>query len=254
MPGMTAPRPHLLVTGGSRGIGAAVCRLAARNGWDVTFTYRRDVAAAEAVAAAVRDAGGRALALQADVADEAALIEAFEAAVAALGPLAGLVINAGTLGPAGPLISMDADRIRRTVDVNVTGALLTAREGARRMARSEGGEGGAMVIVSSAAARIGSPNEFVDYGASKGAMDTLTLGLSKELGPEGVRVNAVRPGLIETEIHAAAGMPDRVARLSAGVPMGRGGTAEEVAETIVWLLSPAASYVNGALLDVTGGR
>ncbi|MEO1316010.1 MAG: SDR family oxidoreductase [Pseudomonadota bacterium] len=245
---------HVLVTGGSRGIGAAVCRQLAAEGAAVSFTYAARADAADAMAAEIRATGCHALPVLADAASAAALAAAFDAAVAAHGPLTGVVANAGTIGPVSPLAEMTPERIARIVDVNVTGALLTLREGARRMSRSRGGQGGAMVVVSSAAARLGSPGEFVDYAASKGATDTMTLGLAKELGPEGVRVNAVRPGLIETEIHAAANAPDRAERLGSAAPLGRAGTAEEVAETICWLLSDASSYVTGALLDVAGGR
>lgn len=244
----------MLVTGGSRGIGAAVCRQLAAAGAAVSFTYAARADAAEALVGEIGAAGGRSMAVRADAADEAALAAAFDAAEAAHGPLTGVVANAGTIGPVSTLAEMPPERIRRIVDVNVTGALLTLREGARRMSRSRGGQGGAMVVVSSAAARLGSPGEFVDYAASKGATDTMTLGIAKELGPEGIRVNAVRPGLIETEIHAAANAPDRAARLGAGVPLGRAGTAAEVASTICWLLSDDAVYVSGALLDVAGGR
>jgi NAD(P)-dependent dehydrogenase (short-subunit alcohol dehydrogenase family) len=243
----------MLVTGGSRGIGAAVCRLAGAAGWDVAVNYARERAAAEAVVADVVAAGRQAVAMQGDVAreeDQAFMYDAAEA----LGPVRAVIINAGIVAPVSPVAEMATDRLRRVFDVNVLGAFLTAREAARRMPADRGGPGGAIVVVSSAAARLGSPFEFVDYAASKGAMDTLTLGLAKELGPQGVRVNAVRPGLIETEIHASAGAPDRVARLVGGVPLGRPGSAEEVAETILWLASDAASYVSGALVDVGGGR
>ncbi len=243
----------MLVTGGSRGIGAAVCRLAAAQGWAVAVNYARDKAAAEAVVAEIAARGGRAVAVQGDVAAEADVLAMYDAA-AALGPVTAVVVNAGIVAQVSPVAEMETDRIRRVFDVNVLGAFLTAREAARRMPTNRGGPGGAVVIVSSAASRLGSPFEFVDYAASKGAMDTLTLGLAKELGPGGVRVNAVRPGLIETEIHASAGAPERVARLVGGVPLGRPGSAEEVAAAIVWLASPAASYVSGALLDIGGGR
>jgi NAD(P)-dependent dehydrogenase (short-subunit alcohol dehydrogenase family) len=243
----------MLVTGGSRGIGAAVCRLAGAAGWDVVVNYARDRAAAEAVAADVAAAGSRAVAVQGDVAREADVVAMYDAAEA-LGPVRAVVVNAGIVAQVSPVADMATDRLRRVFDVNVLGAFLTAREAARRMPTNRGGPGGAVVIVSSAASRIGGPFEFVDYAASKGAMDTLTLGLAKELGPGGVRVNAVRPGLIETEIHASAGAPDRVQRLVGGVPLGRPGSAEEVAETMLWLASDAASYVSGALLDVGGGR
>ncbi len=243
----------MLVTGGSRGIGAAVCRLAGAAGRPVAVNYARDRAAAEAVVAGIAAAGGRALAVGGDVSREEDVAAMYDAAEG-LGPVTAVVINAGIVGQVSTIAEMTTDRVRRVFDVNVLGAFLTAREAARRMPTDRGGPGGAVVIVSSAAARIGSPFEFVDYAASKGAMDTLTLGLAKELGPGGVRVNAVRPGLIETDIHASAGAPDRVARLVGGVPLGRPGSADEVAETIVWLASDAASYVSGALVDVGGGR
>lgn len=243
----------MLVTGGSRGIGAAVCRIAAAKGWSVLVNYAGNRQAAEAVVAAANTAGGQAVAMQGDVAQEADVVAMYDAAEA-MGPVTAVVNNAGVVGQVSTLAEMELDRIRNVLDTNVLGALLVARECARRMPESRGGPGGAMVITSSAAARLGSPGEFVDYAASKGATDTMTLGLAKELGPLGVRVNAVRPGLIETDIHASAGAPDRVERLMAGVPMGRAGSAEEVAETIVWLAGAESSYVNGALLDVAGGR
>lgn len=243
----------MLVTGGSRGIGAATCRLAAAAGWAVAVNYARDRSAAEAVVADINATGGRAAAVQGDVAEERDVLAIYDAAQA-LGPVTAVIVNAGIVAQVSPVAEMDIDRLRRVFEVNVLGAFLTAREAARRMPADRGGPGGSVVIVSSAAARIGSPFEFVDYAASKGAMDTLTLGLSKELGPAGIRVNAVRPGLIETEIHASAGAPDRVERLVGGVPMKRPGSAEEVAKAILWLASPEASYVNGAILDVTGGR
>lgn len=243
----------MLVTGGSRGIGAAVCRIAAAKGWSVLVNYAGNRAAAEAVVADVNAAGAQAVAVQGDVSREADVIAMYDAAET-MGPVTAVVNNAGIVAPISTLADMEADRIRRVLDTNVLGAMLVARECARRMPVNRGGLGGAMVITSSAAARMGSPGEFVDYAVSKGATDTLALGMAKEIGPHGVRVNAVRPGLIETEIHASAGAPDRVERLMGGVPMGRAGSAEEVAQTIVWLAGPDASYVNGALLDVAGGR
>ena len=243
----------MLVTGGSRGIGAAVCRQAAAAGWEAVVNYARDRTAAESVVAEVAAAGRRALAVGGDVAREEDVVAMYDAAEA-LGPVTAVVVNAGIVAQVSRVADMATDRLRRVFDVNVLGAFLTAREAARRMPTDRGGPGGAIVVVSSAAARLGGPFEFVDYAASKGAMDTLTLGLAKELGPGGVRVNAVRPGLIETEIHASAGAPDRVARLVGGVPMGRPGSADEVAQAIVWLASDAASYVSGALVDIGGGR
>lgn len=239
---------HVLVTGGARGIGAATCRLAGERGWDVTVNYLNDAVAAEATASAVRDAGGRAIAVRGDVAMEADASALFDAACAAFGPPTGVVANAGIVAPPTTLAAMDVARLRRVLDVNLLGALLTAREAARRMSA------GSLVFVSSIASRIGSPNEYVDYAAAKGGVDTLTLGLAKELGLAGIRVNAVRPGTALTEIHARNGTPGRAERIGATVPLGRSATPGEVAEAIVWLLSDAASYVSGTILDVSGGR
>jgi NAD(P)-dependent dehydrogenase (short-subunit alcohol dehydrogenase family) len=244
----------ILVTGGSRGIGRAVALRAGALGWSIAVGYREDRAAAEAVVASVAAAGGRAVALAGDVAVEADVVEIFDGAEAALGTLDGVVVNAGVVGPSLQLADMGIERLRRTIDVNVVGTLLCAREAARRLAVSRGGTGGSIVLVSSAAARLGSPNEYVDYAASKGAVDTLCLGLARELAADGVRVNAVRPGVIETEIHATSGQPDRAQQLAPQIPFGRPGTAGEVAEAVVWLLGDAASYTTGALLDVAGGR
>jgi NAD(P)-dependent dehydrogenase (short-subunit alcohol dehydrogenase family) len=244
----------IVVTGGSRGIGRAVALQAGALGWSVGVGYRDDRAAAESAVAQIESAGGRALAMRGDVGVEADVLALFDATEAALGPLDGAVVNAGIAGPPSRLVDMEAGRIRRTVEVNLIGALLCAREAARRLATSRGGRGGSIVLVSSAAARLGSPNEYVDYAATKGAVDSLALGLARELAPDGVRVNAVRPGVIETDIHASTGVPDRAARLAPLIPVGRAGTADEVAHAIVWLLSDAASYTTGALLDVSGGR
>jgi NAD(P)-dependent dehydrogenase (short-subunit alcohol dehydrogenase family) len=244
----------VLVTGASRGIGAACVRLLARDGYDVAINYARSADAADALAQEVRAAGRRAITVKADVGVEAEVIGMFRALDAQMPPLAGLVNNAGILFAKARLDEMGPDRINDTLRVNVTGSFMCAREAIRRMSTKYGGNGGSIVNLSSAAARIGSPSEFIDYAASKGAIDAMTLGLSKEVGGEGIRVNAVRPGLIHTDIHASSGQPDRIERLQQFVPMGRGGSAEEVAEAVVWLISPAASYVTGALVDVAGGR
>jgi NAD(P)-dependent dehydrogenase (short-subunit alcohol dehydrogenase family) len=244
----------LLVTGASRGIGAAVARRAAVEGYRVAINYRSDVAAAEQVAAEIEKAGSKALLVKADVSRADEIKRLFEAIDQKLGRLTHLVNNAGIVGRSSRLDAADPAMIRQVIDLNVTGAILVAREAVRRMSRAQGGEGGAIVNLSSAAATLGSPGEFTWYAASKGAIDSFTLGLARELAKEGVRVNAVSPGLIETDIHASGGEPDRVARLSPMIPMGRAGTAEEVAETILWLLSDKASYVTGANIRVAGGR
>lgn len=244
----------VLITGGSRGIGRAAALRLAADGWSVAINYRGDEAAANEVVDRIIDSGGQAVALRGDVSDEADVVAMFAGAEAALGPLHGFVNNAGIVAPSKPLSEMETDRLRRVFDVNVLGAFLCAREAVQRLARSSGGQGGAIVNVSSAAARLGSPHEYVDYAASKGAIDTMTIGLAKEVGPEGIRVNAVRPGVILTEIHASGGEPGRAERIGGTTPLGRAGDAEEVAATIAWLLSDDASYVTGALLDVAGGR
>jgi NAD(P)-dependent dehydrogenase (short-subunit alcohol dehydrogenase family) len=250
--------PLLLVTGGGRGIGAATARLAAAQGWDVAINYARDEAAAEAVADAVRAHGRRALTLCADVGDEGQVRAMFATLdrqmQEGVGPLAGLVNNAGVVDVAARVDEMTGARLQRMFAVNVFGTMLCAREAVRRMSSRHGGAGGAIVNLSSAAARLGSPGQYVDYAAAKGAVDVFTLGLAREVAAEGVRVNAVRPGVIDTEIHASGGQPERATRLAPTLPMQRPGTADEVAQAIVWLLSPAASYTTGALLDVTGGR
>ena len=247
-------QPVLLVTGGSRGIGAATCELAAAQGWAVAINYAQRADAAEGLAERIRSQGGQALALQADVADEAQVLALFAAIDQRLGRLTGLVNNAGVVDVKARLDEMDMARWRRMFDINVLGSLLCAREAVRRMSTRHGGTGGAIVNVSSAASRIGSPGQYVDYAAAKGAIDTFTLGLAKEVASEGIRVNAVRPGLIDTEIHASGGLPDRVRDLAHQVPMQRGGCAEEVAQAIVWLLGPQASYTTMSLVDVSGGR
>ena len=244
----------LLITGGSRGIGAACALLAARDGWDVAVNYTRDAAAAEAVAAQVRATGRRAIAVQADVADEAQVLRLFATVDAQLGRLQGLVNNVGVVDVAQRVDGMSVARLQRMFTVNVIGSFVCAREAVQRMSTRHGGSGGVIVNLSSAAARLGSPGQYVDYAASKGAIDTFTTGLAREVAAEGIRVNAVRPGLIETEIHASGGQPERARELAPTVPMQRTGTAEEVAAGIVWLLSDAASYTTGAVLDITGGR
>jgi NAD(P)-dependent dehydrogenase (short-subunit alcohol dehydrogenase family) len=248
MPGM------VIVTGGSRGIGAATARLAAARGYSVCVNYRSNAAAAAEVVRTITESGGRAIAVQADVAIEADVVRMFETCDAELGRLTSLVNNAGILETQRRVEAIDAARLQRIFATNVTGAFICAREAVKRMSTKRGGGGGAIVNVSSAASRIGGAEEYVDYAASKGAIDTLTIGLAKEVATEGIRVNAVRPGVIRTEIHASGGEPGRVDRVKASVPMQRGGEADEVAKAIVWLLSDEASYTTGAFLEVSGGR
>jgi NAD(P)-dependent dehydrogenase (short-subunit alcohol dehydrogenase family) len=245
---------RLLVTGGSRGIGAATVRLAAQHGWDVAINYRHRSDEAQRLAEALHALGRRAITVQADVADEAQVMAMFEAVDRAFGGLDGLVNNAGVVDATARLDQMDGARLRRMVDINLLGTLYCAREAVRRMSRLHGGSGGSIVNLSSVAARLGSPATYVDYAAAKAAVDTLSVGLAREVAAEGVRVNAVRPGIIDTEIHASGGQPDRVARVAASLPMQRAGSADEIAQAIVWLLSPAASYTTGAVLDVSGAR
>jgi NAD(P)-dependent dehydrogenase (short-subunit alcohol dehydrogenase family) len=247
-------QPVAIVTGGSRGIGAATARLLAFRGYAVCVNYRANLVAADAVVAAIREEGGTALAVQADVAVEADVVRLFAACDAEFGRLDALVNNAGTLEKQGRVDVMDASRLHRVFAANVVGSFLCAREAVRRMSTRWGGAGGAIVNLSSVAASTGSPGEYVDYAAAKGAIDTFTRGLAQEVALEGIRVNAVRPGFIYTDIHASGGEPNRVDRVKAFVPMRRGGTAEEVAQAIVWLLSDDASFTTGALLDVAGGR
>jgi NAD(P)-dependent dehydrogenase (short-subunit alcohol dehydrogenase family) len=244
----------LIVTGASRGIGAATARLAATRGYAVCVNYRASRTAAEAVVRDILSDGGHAIAVAADIAREADVVRLFATVDRELGPLSALVNNAGILERQMRVDAMDAARISRVLATNVTGTLLCAREAIRRLSTRHGGRGGAIVNVSSMAARLGSPGEYVDYAASKGAVDALTIGLSQEVAEEGIRVNAVRPGVIYTDIHASGGEPGRVDRVKAVVPMRRGGQPEEVARAIVWLLSDEASYTTGTLVDVSGGR
>jgi NAD(P)-dependent dehydrogenase (short-subunit alcohol dehydrogenase family) len=244
----------ILVTGASRGIGAACALLAARRGYTVCVNYRDNAAAAADVVRAIEAAGGQAFAVAADVADEAAVERLFAAIDARCGRLDALVNNAGILARQARVEDMDAARIGRILATNVTGSFLCAREAVRRMSTRHGGTGGAIVNVSSRAAVLGSANEYVDYAASKAAVDALTIGLAKEVAQEGIRVNGVRPGLIDTEMHASGGEAGRVERLKASVPMGRGGEADEVARAVLWLLSDEASYTTGTFIDVSGGR
>jgi len=243
-----------LITGGSRGIGAATARLAARQGWAVAVNYTRDAQAAQAVVASITAAGGTAIAVQADVADEAQVLAMFRTVDEQLGRLSALVNNAGVVDVPARLEAMSVARWRRMFDINVIGSFICAREAVLRMGTKHGGAGGSIVNVSSAASRLGAAGQYVDYAAAKGAIDSMTLGLAREVAADGIRVNAVRPGLIETDIHASGGLPDRVRDLSYQVPMQRGGTADEVAEAIVWLMSPGASYTTATLMDVSGGR
>ncbi|QXI30675.1 SDR family oxidoreductase [Pseudomonas vanderleydeniana] len=244
----------IVITGGSRGIGAATALLAAQQGYRICINYLRDEEAAHRVQEQVRALGAQAITVRADVSDEDEVIHLFQRVDAELGPVTALVNNAGTVGHKSRVDEMSEFRILQTLKTNVLGPMLCAKHAVLRMSPRHGGQGGSIVNVSSAAARLGSANEYVDYAASKGALDTFTLGLSKELAGEGIRVNAVRPGFIFTEFHALSGDPDRVSKLEPGIPMGRGGRAEEVAEGIIWLLSDKASYTTGTFLDLAGGR
>ncbi len=244
----------VLITGGSRGIGAATALLAARKGYQVCINYHSNKEAATKLVEDIKLNGGKAFAMQADIADEKQVVELFAAIDKTYGPLSALVNNAAILEKQMKVADMDAGRLERILAVNVIGSFLCAREAIKRMSTKNGGSGGAIVNVSSNAARGGSPNEYVDYAASKGAIDSFTTGLSKEVAEEGIRVNAVRPGVIYTEIHASGGEPGRVDRVKNLVPLKRGGNPEEVANAILWLLSDEASYCAGTVIDVTGGR
>lgn len=249
-----AERKVIIITGGSRGIGAATARLAARRGYAVCVNYRKGRDEAEALVAELASGGAEAIAVGADVAVEAEVVRLFEACDAQLGRVSALVNNAGVLEQQMRVDAMDAARVHRLLATNVVGALICAREAVRRMSTRHGGSGGAIVNVSSVAARTGSPGEYVDYAASKGALDTMTIGLAHEVAQEGIRVNGVRPGFIYTEMHASGGEPNRVERVKAFVPMRRGGTADEVAQAILWLLSDEASYTTGGFIDIAGGK
>lgn len=245
---------HILITGGSRGIGRACAIMAGQRGWSVGVNYAGNEKAALETVQAVQKAGGRGLAIQGDVAREADVVAMFDATEKAFGKLDALINNAGIVGHKQPFMDYSLERMQRMFEINVLGAYLCAREAARRMAKSRGGKGGSIVNMSSIASRLGAAGEYVDYAGSKGAVDTMTMGLARELAPDGIRVNAIRPGLIDTEIHASGGQPDRAARLGATTPMGRAGTAEEVAEAAIWLIENGSDYLTASLIDVAGGR
>ncbi|MEO1093321.1 MAG: SDR family oxidoreductase [Cyanobacteria bacterium J06638_28] len=244
----------LIVTGGSRGIGAATARLAAEQGYAICITYRRQQAAANSIVQSIQQMGNLAIAVATNMASEADILRLFETVDQKLGPVTALVNNAGILEPQMRLVDMEAARLSRIFQANVIGSFLCAREAVKRMSTQHGGPGGAIVNVSSVAARLGSPGEYVDYAASKGAIDTMTIGLAQEVANEGIRVNAVRPGYIYTDIHADGGEANRVDRIKEFVPMKRGGQAIEVANAILWLLSPQASYTTGSFIEIAGGR
>ena len=250
---MTSARPAIVVTGGSRGIGAATVLALADGGYDVALAYLRDAAAAERVVAEATAAGARCVAVRADVTDEDDVEGLFRSAAAQLGPVAGLVSNAGLTAHIGDLADTPVDIIRRVIDVNLVGAVLCARQAAQVMSTGRGGAGGAIVHITSAAAILGSPHEYVHYAAAKAGVEALTIGLAKELAGDGVRVNAVAPGIVDTEIHAAAGRPDRARTAAERVPLGRAAQPEEITPAILWLLGPGAGYTTGAVIRVTGG-
>jgi len=244
----------MIVTGGSQGIGEAIARLAGARGYAVALTYKSSRERAERVAADIGTAGGRAIAVEAEMADEASILALFRRVDVAFGPLTVLVNNAGTPGPAGTLDAITAAVLDEVLAVNVRAPFLLIREAVARMATDRGGAGGSIVNISSRAAELGGANEWIQYAASKGALDSLTIGAAKELGPRGIRVNAVSPGLIQTDLHARSGLPNRLEKLLPGVPMGRVGSAEEVAQTVLWLASDEASYISGAIVPISGGR